>query len=52
MNARIPPGFPRDAEGQLRIAGRTADAWADAHGTPLFVYDRALLTARVPPGRC
>lgn len=47
MNARIPPGFPRDAEGQLRIAGRTADAWADAHGTPLFVYDRALLTARV-----
>jgi diaminopimelate decarboxylase len=45
---RTPPGFGRDAEGRLLIAGRTAEAWvADAGDTPLFVYDRALLSARV-----
>ncbi|MDD8025717.1 MAG: diaminopimelate decarboxylase [Acidobacteriota bacterium] len=26
--------------GKLRIAGRTADAWAASQGTPLFVYSR------------
>lgn len=45
---RIPPGFGRDREGRLLIAGRTAEAWvAEAGDTPLFVYDRALIDARV-----
>lgn len=48
MSARMPPGFGRDAEGRLLIAGRPAEAWvADAGDTPLFLYDRALLSARV-----
>jgi diaminopimelate decarboxylase len=58
MSERIPPGFPRDASGRLLIAGRPADAWvAEAGDTPLFLYDRALLSERVaafrasmPPG--
>jgi diaminopimelate decarboxylase len=48
MSERIPPGFPRDASGRLLIAGRPADAWvAEAGDTPLFLYDSALLSARV-----
>ena len=48
MTDRIPPGFFRDAEGRLLVAGRAAEAWvADAGDTPLFLYDRALLSARV-----
>ncbi len=48
MSERIPPGFPRDAEGRLTIAGRSAHSWARQAGdTPLFLYDSALLTARV-----
>lgn len=48
----IPPGFAADADGMLRIGGRRADALADAAGdTPLFVYDRAMLTARAAEWR-
>ncbi len=34
-------GLDIDADGRLRIAGEDAEALARAHGTPLFVYDRA-----------
>lgn len=48
----IPPGFAADADGMLRIGGRRADALAEALGeTPLFVYDRAMLTARAAEWR-
>ncbi len=48
MTDRMPAGFSRDQEGRLLIAGRTAEAWAAQAGdTPVFVYDRALLAARV-----
>ena len=48
MTGRIPPGFGRDPAGRLLIAGRPAEDWAaEAGDTPLFLYDRALLTARV-----
>ncbi len=44
----MPPGFARDGEGRLLVAGRAAEAWAQEAGdTPLFLYDSALLTARV-----
>lgn len=44
---RTPPGFLRNREGQLLIAGRPAADWvAEAGDTPLFLYDRALLSAR------
>ncbi len=43
----IPPGFSaRDR--QLLIGGRTAEEWvAQAGDTPLFVYDGAMIRARV-----
>ncbi|MFN3371484.1 MAG: pyridoxal-dependent decarboxylase, exosortase A system-associated [Sphingomonadaceae bacterium] len=45
---RIPPGFGRDAAGRLLIAGRPAEDWVrDAGDTPLFVYDRHLIDARI-----
>jgi diaminopimelate decarboxylase len=45
---RLPPGFGRDEAGRLLVAGRTAADWvADAGDTPLFLYDGALLKARV-----
>lgn len=45
---RTPPGFERNAQGQLQVAGRSAEDWvSDAGDTPLFLYDRALLSARV-----
>lgn len=48
----IPPGFSADADGMLLIGGQRADALADAAGdTPLFVYDRAMLAARVAEWR-
>jgi len=48
MTDRVPPGFGRDAQGRLLVAGRAADAWVeDAGDTPLFVYDLALVSARV-----
>lgn len=48
----IPPGFAADADGMLLVGGRRADEVADAAGdTPLFVYDGAMLTARVAEWR-
>lgn len=41
----IPPEFV-DQQGMLSIAGRDADDWA-AGGTPVFVYDPAIVAARV-----
>jgi len=41
----IPPWFAGD--GPLTIAGRTAEDWAAEHGTPLFVYDAAIVADRV-----
>lgn len=42
----IPAGFST-IDGELAIAGRKASVLAAEHGTPLFVYDAGLLTARV-----
>lgn len=48
----IPPGFRADPDGMLRIGGDRAEALADVAGdTPLFVYDSAMLTARVAEWR-
>jgi diaminopimelate decarboxylase len=48
VSDRLPPGFGRDAEGRLLVAANTAEAWvAEAGDTPLFLYDRGLLGARV-----
>ena len=41
----IPPEFA-EQRGPLHIAGRAAAAWAEA-GTPCFVYDPAIVAARV-----
>ncbi len=44
----IPPGWRADASGMLLVGGIRVDALVDQAGdTPLFLYDRALLTARV-----
>ncbi len=43
----IPPGFAA-VDGELGIAGKPASHWvAEAGGTPLFVYNRALIAARI-----
>jgi diaminopimelate decarboxylase len=42
----IPPEFAA-SEGALTIAGREAAAWVAEHGSPLFVYDPAIVAARV-----
>lgn len=42
----IPPHFP-SLGADLLIAGRPARAWAQEHGTPLFVYDAGVVRARV-----
>ena len=42
----IPDGFQADAHGVLLIGGVAADALAEA-GTPVFVYDRAIVAAKV-----
>ncbi len=47
MTDRLPDGFVRNATGQLLVAGRAAADWVAGHGSPLFVYDRAMLAARV-----
>src|SRR3546814_13360252 len=48
----IPSGFRADASGMLLIGGDRADTLVDAAGdTPLFVYDSAMLTARVAEWR-
>jgi diaminopimelate decarboxylase len=45
---RMPEGFGRDAEGRLLVAGRCAEEWVNEAGdTPLFLYDAALVRARV-----
>ncbi len=48
----IPPGYTAASDGMLLIGGMRADALVDAAGdTPLFVYDSAMLTARVAEWR-
>ncbi|NJR78358.1 pyridoxal-dependent decarboxylase, exosortase A system-associated [Sphingomonas corticis] len=42
----IPPEFAGQ-QGALTIGGRSADDWVAAHGSPLFVYDPAIVAARV-----
>ncbi|MFD1788854.1 pyridoxal-dependent decarboxylase, exosortase A system-associated [Sphingomonas floccifaciens] len=41
----IPPYFT--APGPLAIAGRAAEDWAADRGTPLFVYDQAIVADRI-----
>jgi diaminopimelate decarboxylase len=44
----IPPGFAADADGMLLIGGRRVDALVtEAGDTPLFVYDLAMIDAKV-----
>jgi diaminopimelate decarboxylase len=44
----IPAGYAADEEGMLLIGGRRADALVDEAGdTPLFVYDLALVDAKI-----
>ena len=52
----IPDGFPF-IDGELHIAGRAATRWVEDYGSPLFIYDCALMSKRVaelraalPPG--
>ncbi|SBV31986.1 Orn/DAP/Arg decarboxylase 2 [uncultured Sphingopyxis sp.] len=48
----IPPGYVADPDGMLLIGGDRAEMLVDAAGdTPLFVYDSAMLTARVAEWR-
>ena len=48
----IPPAFRADSDGMLLIGGDRAEALADMAGdTPLFVYDSAMLIARVAEWR-
>lgn len=48
----IPPAYAADDDGMLLIGGDRVDALADMAGdTPLFVYDSAMLTARVAAWR-
>lgn len=48
----IPPGFAADDDGMLLIGSDRAEALVDAAGdTPLFVYDSAMLAARVAEWR-
>ena len=43
----LPPEFARQ-DGPLKIGGRAADEWAEqARDTPLFVYDMAIVAARI-----
>ncbi len=44
----IPPGYDHDGDGMMRIGGLRVDALVQQAGdTPLFLYDRRLMTARV-----
>ena len=43
----VPPDFRADGEGRLLIGGLDAAALVAEHGTPLFVYDRAIIADRV-----
>ena len=52
LHGPIPPGYAADEDGMLLIGGDRAEALADMAGdTPLFVYDSAMLTARVAQWR-
>lgn len=42
----LPPDFATQS-GELVIAGRTARNWLAEHGSPLFVYDPAIVATRV-----
>lgn len=42
----LPPEFAAQ-QGALVIGGRTAAEWVGEHGSPLFVYDPAIVAARV-----
>ena len=42
----LPPEFATQT-GDLVIAGRTASTWVAQHGSPLFVYDPAIVAARI-----
>jgi diaminopimelate decarboxylase len=46
----FPPGFAVE-NGQLMVAGRSAMDWVAAHGSPLFLYDRALMSSRLAATR-
>ena len=43
----VPPGWARDRAGRLLAAGEPVETLAQAHGTPLFLYDGRLVDARV-----
>ncbi|MEY4268836.1 MAG: hypothetical protein RLZZ58_52 [Pseudomonadota bacterium] len=44
----IPDGYAADNDGHLLVGGRRVADWVDVAGdTPLFLYDRAMLDARV-----
>ncbi len=42
----LPPEFASQT-GELKIAGRTAADWIAEQGSPLFVYDAAIVAARI-----
>lgn len=44
--ARVPAGFGAIGQ-ELAVGGRPVSSWAAEAGTPLFLYDRALLRARL-----
>lgn len=44
--ARVPDGFGQ-LGGELAVGGRRASDWAREAGTPLFIYDRALIAAKI-----
>lgn len=43
---RVPDGFAT-IDGELGVAGRRVSDWAAEAGTPLFLYDRALIARRI-----
>ena len=43
----IPTGFAADADGWLTLGGQGADVLAEEAGTPLFVYDKAMVGRQV-----
>ncbi len=43
---RVPAGFST-VDGELAVGGRAASAWAAECDTPLFVYDSAMIAARI-----
>jgi diaminopimelate decarboxylase len=46
----FPAGYPV-VEGELMIAGQSAKTWVEAHGSPLFLYDRSLMTVTLEATR-